>query len=207
MTKEEICRKLDEIDYGTWCSKIARKNGWSYFSGACKECFLIKGFPYAIKFVIPTDNEKWDEAAKETEIYQEAKKRGIERIFLYTTYFYTNKAGINFYIQEKVTESSCGLSFSKSRRIRDKTEKKISLSEVDKIRNKMYNRPNDVYWLKRAYQIYGKKFMQKFAEMTQDFGINDLHKGNTGYLNNRPVLLDFAGYHREDDEQNCYYSS
>ena len=69
----------------------------------------------------------------------------------------------------------------------------------------MKSPPRDDLWTARAYQIYGKKFMKKFAELTNTYGINDLHQGNTGYLNNRPVLLDFAGYHRESFDK--YYSS
>lgn len=204
MTKKEICEKLEEIDLYTLCRKFARANGWEYHSGACKECFLINGFPYAIKFVFPTEDE-WDEAAQEAMIYEAAKKQGIERIFLFTTLFYVNQAGIKFYIQEKIDTSSCGLSYEAKARLKEKANKKNNKLKVREILHEMKSPPRDDLWTARAYQIYGKKFMQKFAELTNTYGINDLHQGNTGYLNNRPVLLDFAGYHRESFDK--YYSS
>jgi hypothetical protein len=29
----------------------------------------------------------------------------------------------------------------------------------------------------------------------EDEEINDLHRGNLGYLNGRPVILDYSGFH------------
>lgn len=204
MTKKEICEKLEEIDLYTSCYKFAEINGWQYYSGACKECFLISGFPYAIKFVFPCEDE-WDEAAQEAMIYEAAKKQGLERILLFTTLFYVNQAGIKFYIQEKIDKSSCELDRDAMKRLKEKANKKNNKSKVREISHKMKSPPRDDLWTARAYQIYGKKFMKKFAELTRTYGINDLHRGNTGYLNNRPVLLDFAGYHRESFDE--YYSS
>lgn len=62
----------------------------------------------------------------------------------------------------------------------------------------------DYRWLKFATHYFGYTFMGKLARFIQINRINDLHRGNIGFINDRPVLIDFCGYHQEDD---YYYDS
>lgn len=61
----------------------------------------------------------------------------------------------------------------------------------------------DYKWLKLATHYFGYTFMGKLARFIQTNRINDLHRGNIGFINDRPVLIDFCGYHWEND----YYDS
>lgn len=62
----------------------------------------------------------------------------------------------------------------------------------------------DSKWLKIAIHYFGYTFMGKLARFIQTNRINDLHRGNIGFINDRPVLIDFCGYHWEND---YYYDS
>ena len=53
-------------------------------------------------------------------------------------------------------------------------------------------------WLTAVYKVYGKKFLLNLGRWVCANDINDLHNDNTGFLNNLPIILDYAGYH-------CYY--
>jgi hypothetical protein len=57
----------------------------------------------------------------------------------------------------------------------------------------------DYRWLKLAIHYFGYTLMGKLARFIQTNRINDLHRGNVGFINDRPVLIDFCGYHWEDD--------
>ena len=158
--------------------------------------FIIPNRNYVLKFSF---DEDYDEARVETEIYNDAVLCGIERIFPETRVFYTNKYGITFYSQERITSSvgddgaKPAVTFGKAR------------ENSSKATDKMYYKPSSNLWAIKAYQVYGKRFMRKVADFTKKHRINDLHGGNIGYINNRPIILDFAGYHQGEDEE--YYST
>lgn len=52
----------------------------------------------------------------------------------------------------------------------------------------------DTNWEADMLAIYGRKFYEKVKEFIYRYEINDLHRGNIGYLNNNPVFVDFSGY-------------
>ena len=45
----------------------------------------------------------------------------------------------------------------------------------------------------------------KFLDYIEENRINDLHTGNIGSLNGKPVLFDYAGFREEEDDD--YYDS
>ena len=48
---------------------------------------------------------------------------------------------------------------------------------------------NDIYTSKIIEKIFNK-----LIEFIQYMEINDLHKGNIGYINLKPVLMDYSGW-------------
>lgn len=187
---------LEKFDPDRSHYAFARERHWAYHSGATKGCFILPNRKYVLKFTIDNEETSFDETAREAQIYQEAVVRGIERIFLPTKQFYTNHFGVTFYTQPRITQESCCVRYDEGIALLGKSIHLKGNMDVELIGRSMKVRPNDETWTLRAYHVYGKKFMQEFAAFTQDWGINDLHKGNTGYLKNRPVLLDYSGYHR-----------
>lgn len=187
---------LEKFDPDRSHYAFARERHWAYHSGATKGCFILPNRKYVLKFTIDNEETSFDETAREAQIYQEAVIRGIERIFLPTKQFYTNHFGVTFYTQPLITKESCCVDYGECVALLGKSTHLRGSRDVELVTRCMEVRPSDEVWTLRAYHIYGKKFMQEFAAFTQDWGINDLHKGNTGYLKNRPVLLDYSGYHR-----------
>ena len=52
----------------------------------------------------------------------------------------------------------------------------------------------DDTWYARVLQLYGKKFLASFEQFSNEVQLNDLHNGNIGWRNGRPIILDYAGY-------------
>ena len=48
--------------------------------------------------------------------------------------------------------------------------------------------------MRDAINWYGENEIEKLLKFINDEKINDLHSGNLGYLNDRPVIVDYAGY-------------
>jgi hypothetical protein len=171
--------------------------------GSSKICLI----PYRADFVI-----KWayadpgefieDEALKEVEMYQKAVKAGLEMFFPKTELFCTIN-GINFIKQEKIDFSvqGCGYQYFQKYTAKAKTasDKKVQLMEKcfkKAAPNGHYARDLDSLWAKMALVIYGKKLCKTLCEFIIENKINDLHEGNIGYKNDRPIILDFSGFDR-----------
>jgi hypothetical protein len=45
-----------------------------------------------------------------------------------------------------------------------------------------------------ALTLYGKRAVKEFCEFVIEERINDLHESNVGFLNGKPILIDFCGY-------------
>jgi hypothetical protein len=129
--------------------------------------------------------------------YERACAYGIERVCLPLEVVFTNVYGLTFYKQTRYSMSTADgnrkdyRKYLIKRHIEDIAGKKL----VNVARESCYKARLDRYWTSRVIQLYGKKFMRSFESWTQECKINDLHNGNTGWLNHKPILLDYAGYH------------
>lgn len=166
----------------------------SYSEGATKGCFIFKNF--VLKFNLEDgDSIRIDDCVgRELEIYNKAKEKGLEKILVPTYPFYTNKYGITFIKQQKI---SCSIDSQSGKKKKENVDKSRNVSNktVYKVRCGFYKKTcSDSQWLARAIQIYGKNFMKDFEQFTHRYKINDLHRGNIGYIGKLPVILDFSGY-------------
>jgi len=167
---------------------------FSVDSGVTKGCIIPEGFDFVIKW---TKDKRENEAEQELEIYQEAVARGIDFLFPQTC-FLCEVSGVKFFAQQKVDCSRGNLdekTYSKYKKITKTVKQEI----FQKAQKGFYNNAwggIDILWLSMVISLYGKKTTLKLEQFTMDFKINDLHNGNIGFINNRPVLLDFSGYHR-----------
>lgn len=164
--------------------------------------------------LVPKDSNrmwvlKWaknDACNKEYELYQLAIRRGIQQFFPETIKcgsFY-NKT---FYLQRCIDCSVYELNFNVEDSYRKKA--KTSYYATSKIWRRMekafdkadkgygYNRGLNRVWASMALVIYGKKACKELCNFLYDYTINDLHDSNIGYLNNKPIILDFCGFHEE----------
>lgn len=53
----------------------------------------------------------------------------------------------------------------------------------------------NIVWLKDVLQLFGKDFLYSLLDFLEEENINDLHRGNVGYYENTPVIIDYGGYY------------
>lgn len=157
-------------------------------------CMLIKNKSYVIKW---SKGER-TEAEKEAEYYKEAKEQSLE-MFFPETELLAEIGGIKFVAQEKIDFCVAEVPESKNKKFQ-KVTKTPSLEIVQKMQ-KCFNKAGrschrnlDYTWAKMALSLYGKKRCKALCEFIIEHEINDLHYGNLGYKNNKPIILDFSGY-------------
>lgn len=169
-----------------------------YSNGCYKGCYTSE--KYAYKF------DLHDETAEvEYQNYLTAVRMGAARILLPTEKIGTNKYGVTIYRQPKFSYSDAcvdGICFKKDNlKCQELNEllagANISDDTITAICHEMYEcyRIEDAtLWLKRAVQLYGVKFMYRFAEWTNECEVDDLHLNNIGWIGNyRPIVLDYGG--------------
>ena len=169
--------------------------------GATKLCIVPKNADFVIKWSITyyDDSDDWDEALEEVSIYNKAVEAGLGMFFPKTEVFCVVN-GITFVIQEKIDFSALNTPRNKESKYIYKT-KTVSPAIIDKIdtcfQSIRRGRSIDTTWASMAIVIYGKRKCKTLCRFVIENGINDLHLSNIGYLRDRPVILDFSGYHRE----------
>ena len=190
------------------------KKSFSYDAGASKLALIFKNFDYVIKIPFSgsmgynssndSSNSEFDEyydscedfcnagrydngwnyCQAEADVYENAKDFGIEDCFAKTEKI----AEINsypIYKQEYVKVYDYGASSCHTPQ--DK-EKVISLCKEQCFW------ACDENWLADVLAYFGEKIFNKLIEFIQYMEINDLHNGNIGYINLKPVLMDYSGW-------------
>ncbi len=169
--------------------------------GCSKICLVFKNYPFVIKWSYG-GGPSIDEALDEVDIYNDAVAANIAFFFPKTELFYT-KNGISFVVQEKI---DCSVEDSIYNKKLQKVICRITKTPTDKIYEKIqkefdkvpggYHRNLNSNWAKMAISLYGKKACKTLCQFVINHGINDLHENNLGYKNNKPIIIDFSGYHR-----------
>ena len=138
----------------------------------------------------------------ELEYYEYSKEWGLEKIFLPIRKVAVLRSGVEIYAQTKFTCAVCETGYRKREKIEEKVNFDYSrLSKVNAMEKRweMYDadRISPIWWA-RAWQIYGKVFMRKLQDFTQELELGDLHGNNVGWLGNQPIILDYAGFNSCD---------
>ena len=172
-----------------------------YFKAACGET----------RYAIWCDN--WDFVIKiprygycsldyceiEMRNYETAKQYGVERICLPIEEYNTNVHGLTLYKQTRYSLSTCDAFSYKHNYERYLAKRNLPATGRNSLTRKITDGAYDgcrinEKWMARVLQLYGKKFCRSFEAWTNECRINDLHNNNTGWLNNKPILLDYAGF-------------
>lgn len=175
--------------------------GYQVCDGASKICIVPKYADFVIKWSTSclSGEEGYDEAYDEVLIYEKAVREGLEMFFPKTEILCTI-GGINFVVQEKIDFSALNTPRNKDSKYLYKT-KTVSPAIIDKIDTRFQSirrgRSIDTTWASMAIVIYGKRKCKALCKFVIENGINDLHLSNIGYLKDKPVILDFSGYHRD----------
>lgn len=178
-------------------------------SGETKVCLIFRNLPYVLKWNNPERSSE-EEATAEVKIYNAAVEAGVQDFFPETC-AYKNTC---FVIQEKVDSSYAELSRQTSEDYKNRY--RLTENEYDKtVRHLEQSGTDDILssinqdWCKFAISCYGDEAFNNFASFVMEYEINDLHGGNIGFLHDKPVLLDFCGYHSSycDSDSDSEFSS
>lgn len=181
-TKLALIPINNEEDY---VIKIPYTGSYYYESGYYTSIYYHPSKTEYRDFVEADDlNHPWDYCAAEAKRYLQAKQKGLAECFAKTELIgYVNNYPI--YVQEKcITFSACGKKHSHTK------EEKLKTS---KCCNNYYGINGD--WLTDFRLYYGEHILLKFINFIQNMNWDDdLRNDNIGYINNRPVLIDYAGF-------------
>ena len=192
----ENCDALDE-EINDCLEEFVNNHSRDVFfsSGETRYAVVFKRDDFVLK--IPRyEYCKEDYCQAEIRAYESAKAYRVERILLPIELYHTTSTGIAIYKQPKysfsTSEGEYRLEYNKYLHRRNTP---IRCSVLTKITNECRDGGRiSHHWMARVLQLYGKKFCRSFEEWTMENNVNDLHNSNTGWLDNKPIILDYAGY-------------
>ena len=200
-TMLEICELFNGCDCEDYDIRHLAKNNLPtdchHDYGETRHVIWADGWDFVLK--IPRYGyTSCDYCEIEMEHYESAKVFGVEQICLPIELVYTTDTGIKIYKQPRYTfDTRAGRENGhKEYLIRRNIPVRTPNRMLNKIKSATYDGHRiDDYWMARVLQLYGKKFCRSFEKWVSANYINDLHAHNTGWLDKKPILLDYAGYH------------
>ena len=175
------------------CEYIAERTGAHFSHGETRWCFWFDDCDMVIKIPRFDGGRDFDYCQRELHNYEKARIYRVERILLPIEYI-GEYGAVSVYLQPRFTYSHDDMSAGKHNTLRKKLNNIPNRSKVlASSLNNLYSRV-DREWYARVLQLYGKKFLASFEKFSRDARLNDLHDGNIGWRNGRPIILDYAGY-------------
>lgn len=176
----------DNISFENYEQLLWGNDTFAFRFGATRGCFIPE--EYSPSFVFKFDfAELWEEYCEnEMRIYKEARAQGLGNCFtkiykfdkIYNTWLYKCE-----YV-DKLEENS--------------PFKPLSEEELNKIltieSSHQGGRRPPSSWASRFIEYHGADTYDKFLSFINEYGVNDLHTSNIGYIKGRPVVLDYAGF-------------
>ena len=148
-------------------------------SGATRYCVIFE----ELGVVLKRDDSDYGSGFCDREVflYQKAKEYHIERAFLPIEYL-----GRGWFIQPY---ANLGVwPTLKSNGISSKREIKFN-----SFKSRMQDVDIDNIWLLHLYKYYGWDFFKSFFYFCKRYRINDLHSGNVGFIDKKPIVYDYSG--------------
>ena len=198
-TEDDVDDFISSIDF----TKVPE---FDYEAGATKLVIIPYTRDYVIKipfsgryscgeyipFSMAEDND-WGDNYCEAErlLYEEAKEKGYAQFFLPLELINDTKY-YPMYIQERADNIVCYMDDEDTKAYSSENSKEIVRSNG----NFACSLAN--YWTASCLTSLNEDSdkMYHFIEFLRTTGImNDLHRGNLGFKNNKPVIIDYGGYH------------
>lgn len=193
--KEGISNFLfkDKLAFYQWKGKLDEKGekilqnfkNLDLFWGYSKICILDKNFPYVLK--IPFRDEERS-IEREINIFKEAQEENLDSFFgeniclgEYNKGFW--KRNYFIYAMEKVIIDPIKIRESSNRKkslIREKEDNWIYSFDEDEVTGCME-------------EYYSEEEMRRLYHFCDEMSINDIHSDNIGFLEDRPIIIDYAG--------------
>lgn len=186
----------DAFDFNYGASKfvLIPKNSDEYvikipFNGYLEDTWneeTYSGYEFT-PFYCADNTDGWDYCLSEVKRYSQAEKEGLSTALAKTSLLcYIDSYPI--YIQERCQVYSQLFDYSEKRHSKEENSKTLSLIEADKF----FEINED--WLTDFRYYYGEEFFIKFMAFVDDNNWDDLRVDNIGYLNGRPVLIDYSSF-------------
>ena len=141
-------------------------------------------------FKIPLHDYKSNYCQLEVEIYEMAQKENISEFFA-PCYFLENYDGVEIYVMARADVTYGRLYSDLYERL---SNEGCTDEEATEILEEVEDCSEYVEWL-FPYYTNCEKF-EALSNFLEDAGVNDLHSGNIGYINDRVVFIDYSGFHR-----------
>lgn len=183
------------------CYDFLRKICTINNDGVTKTVFLHDNWDFVIKVSNYHRYPSRNYCELEKQHYQSAKQFRVERVLLETEVLTQLSNGITLYVQPRYDENNSSYSWDiqKRRRLEKKLNNQARSCPTGKAHGGMYEAYRiDRTWFCRVVQLYGKKFARALEAWSHANKIGDLHGSNIGWYQNRPVILDYAGYYGEE---------
>lgn len=175
-------------------------------TGVSKAAFVFADEDFVFK--IPFDYEVnegvelGDYCAIEAEYYHDAEIDGVDAYFAKTyLYDFIRHDGykvIPVYYQEKATPLEETQSIEEYYAEMDSLSKEKKQELFAKTSNYWGTSRLSIFWVQKFIDYYGEDAYPAFGTFIDDHNINDLHRGNVGFIGNRPVVFDYSGYEDGD---------
>lgn len=205
MNREQVIQLIKELDIkpgqNIWDieERVYDLLGFSNVDcsrGASKECIIFKNEPFVIKWC---KRPHQDEAIKEVQIYERAMEAGVAKFFPPTASLCRHN-GLTFIVQAKVDCSVSECDYETMNRYNERYHT-ASPKIMRKIQKCMYKASDSEYarhlnstWMRACLVLYGKRAVKDLCDFIIAERINDLHEGNIGWKDGKPIILDFCGY-------------
>lgn len=127
-----------------------------------------------------------DYCGVEEQLYKEAEAEGLAPLFAKTEFVHRIN-GYDIYIQEKCEETygDSGRTYS--------DEDKESGKTVEELEDDHYYSEFALCWLIDVYNTYGEEMLINLLHFEESW-LSDIHYGNYGYRNGKPIIFDYSGF-------------
>ena len=126
----------------------------------------------------------------EVKTYESAKEAGVEKVFLETWFIGYLTNGCPVYGQAKADYTANTLPRSKITKY-ERITKTVTGNMKSRVIRGMYDHSVNRLWVGMFISLYGKNFARKFETWTKEAHLTDMHDGNIGYRNDKPIILDY----------------
>ena len=161
-------------------------------TGAFKECLIFPNMDFVLKipFTFRENTRTGNACEDEIKTYNSAKEAGVEKVFLETWFVGYLTNGRPVYGQAKADFTSSMIPEAKAKKY-----ERISRTVKEEMRTKvirgMHDHSVNRLWVEMFISLYGKNFARKFEAWTKETHLTDMHSGNIGYRNDKPIILDY----------------
>ncbi len=141
---------------------------------------------YGARYVL-TGEEGEDYCRAEAEVYEAAKRKGLEQFFAETVFAMEYK-GLPLYVQPKCEDDDN----SKERTSKIKTLESDDAADFFQNYDSAASMSEEMIF--NFLVDYGEEKVEQLFYFLDDIGASDFHDGNWAFLNKKAVLIDYASY-------------